>query len=194
MRGCLARDAALQIIGLTARTRNNTCARRTRHKVDFWAYSKIRLFGQRRGAQASHPPQDCACVCCVVICIFVRCVMCWNASHDINTSGHPQPSHFSPADCASATGGVRVLTAHKPSHTDFTVTCFAQQHHLGVSHFAVLHRYQPPVPPYHFWLPAAIYCRGTKNSSLEARSLSTSGGVVLQVEERTPVLRFIVSI
>ena len=130
------------------------------------------------------------------MCIFVRCVLCWNASHDHQhiRSSHLQPSHFSPADCASATGGVGVLTAHKPSHTDFTVTCFAQQHHLGVSHFAVLHRYQPPVPPYHFLLPVALYCRGTKNSSLEARYPSTSGGVALQVKETTPVLRFMVSI
>ena len=43
---------------------------------------------------------------------------------------------------------VRLMTARKPFHTDFTVTCFAQQqYHLAVSHLVVLHRYQPLVPP-----------------------------------------------
>jgi hypothetical protein len=75
------------------------------------------------------------------------------------------------------------MTARKSSHADFTVTCFAQQHHFGASHLVMLHRYQPPVPLYRFFLPTTICCCGTNNTPPEGKSLFTNGGVSHQVEE-----------
>lgn len=54
------------------------------------------------------------------------------------------------------------MTARKPLHTDFSVTCFAQQqYHLAVPHLEMLHGDQPLVPPCHLSHCAPVHCGET---------------------------------
>lgn len=89
-----------------------------------------------------------------------------------------------PLACTAATHQVisRLLTSHPQNvylqaleptddctqtiHTDFSVTCFAQQqYHLAVSYLAMLHGYQPLVPPYpcHHSHPAPVHYEGAES-------------------------------
>lgn len=72
------------------------------------------------------------------------------------------------------------MTAREPPHTDVAVTCFAQQqYHLAVSHLAVLHRYQPLVPPSHPY-SGLIPCGGTNDTQPESESAKALGREVFQ--------------
>jgi hypothetical protein len=89
----------------------------------------------------------------------------------------------------------RLMTARKPLHADSSVTCFAQkQHHLAVSYLAVLHGYQPLVPPGHHFHSAPVHCNGADETRPGSESIWTRCHYGIQMELSRPVSKYSLSI